>query len=150
MPFSKETTTAAWNRQDGKCAYCGKTLDPINREQTEFGAWNTHHRKPEREGGTNTLRNCVILCVNQSESCHFNIGHGGVSWDYYKPLRDSELPFLDYGIKSKYIVISQNTRRIAEPARKPTRNTKKPIRRKYHKPNTTIPRISIIRGIRGL
>jgi len=94
MSFSEDTIWRAWDRQDGHCAVCGKRLVDYNRDQGTYGAWHAHHRKPLSHDGTDSLRNCVLLCVNYPESCHFAVGHGGVSWDYYQPLSDSDLPWL--------------------------------------------------------
>ncbi|MGB2798901.1 MAG: HNH endonuclease signature motif containing protein [Dehalococcoidia bacterium] len=94
MPFSTEITDRAWDRQYGKCAYCGKRLNKKNRNEGETGAWHPHHRKPEKKGGSNKLRNCAILCINEPEKCHFKIGHGGKDWSYYSPISDSDLQYL--------------------------------------------------------
>jgi len=91
--FPSSVVQDAWSRQRGKCAKCGKQLVPANRDRGSIGAWHAHHRKPTKDGGTDTLRNCVILCINPPD-CHFNVGHGGISWDYYAPLSDWELPYL--------------------------------------------------------
>jgi hypothetical protein len=96
MPFPAGIIARAWNRQGGRCAYCGRVLTRANRDKGEYGAWHPHHRKPQVEGGTDVLRNCVILCVNPP-NCHFSIGHGGVGWMHYEPLSDSELPYLYEG-----------------------------------------------------
>lgn len=94
--FTTQVIKNAWIRQGGKCAACGKELTLDNRDRGEVGAWHAHHRKPLSEGGGNTLRNCVILCINEL-NCHFNIGHGGLSTDHYEPLSDFELPYLYSG-----------------------------------------------------
>jgi len=97
MPFPAVIVARAWNRQGSRCAYCGKALNRENRDRGMSGAWHPHHRKPESEGGTDTLRNCVILCINPP-NCHFHIGHGGMSWMHYESLSDSGLPYLYYGV----------------------------------------------------
>jgi hypothetical protein len=38
----------------------------------------------------------VILCVNPPD-CHFNIGHGGVSWVHHRTFADKDLPWLYHG-----------------------------------------------------
>jgi len=96
MEFSKEVQAEAWLRQDGRCAYCGKELVFESTQQGERGAWEPHHRKAIKYGGTNYLRNCVLLCINLPENCHLNIGHSG---DYKESpiLHDADLPYLYYG-----------------------------------------------------
>lgn len=97
MAFPLGVIQDAWDRQDGKCASCCKTLVAGNRDYGTYGAWHAHHRKPLSEGGTDTLRNCVLLCINEPENCHWNVGHGGIGWYYYAPLSDSDLPCLYAG-----------------------------------------------------
>ena len=98
MPFPNDVVRRAWVRQGGRCARCGKRLVRGNRDRGEVGAWHAHHRRPDHLGGTETLRNCVILCITPP-NCHWTIGHGGISWNHHEPLRDSELPYLYYGRK---------------------------------------------------
>lgn len=52
----------AWNRAKGKCEACGKQLVYNNRSEGERGAWEAHHIKAQKDGGTNSLSNCKILC----------------------------------------------------------------------------------------
>ena len=94
MAFPLDVIESAWDRQGGNCASCCKTLAVNNRDYGTYGAWHTHHRKPLSEGGTDTLWNCVILCINEPENCHFKVGHGKVGWFYYAPLSNSQLPCL--------------------------------------------------------
>jgi hypothetical protein len=96
MAFSRQTVDAAWSRQGGCCAHCGKSLARSNRDYGRYGAWHPHHRKPESKDGTDTLGNCVILCINEPGNCHFNVGHKG-NWANYAPLSDSDLPYLYEG-----------------------------------------------------
>ena len=143
MAFSREIIAAAWDRQGGKCAYCGKTLNFTNRDSGEFGAWHPHHRKPEYISGTDTLQNCVILCINPP-NCHFNIGHGGISWEHYKPLSDSELPYLYYSKKITVVNFWQTIRPIGVQTKKPVRKKRKSLRR-YTEPRAIMPRLSSIK-----
>ncbi len=96
MAFSQSTMYRALERQDWQCAHCGKGLVEDNRVLRKKGAWHAHHRKPVSRGGKDSLRNCVILCVNYPQSCHINIGHGGWKWAYYVHLSNNVLPYL-YG-----------------------------------------------------
>lgn len=95
MSFSKVIVAKAWVRQGGRCAYCGKQLNPNNHDRGERGGWHPHHRRPRVDNGTDTLRNCVIFCINPP-NCHLYIGHGG-NWQDREPLNDSELPHLYHG-----------------------------------------------------
>ena len=95
MPFSNLIISRAWNRQAGLCAYCGKKLTWNNYQNGDEGAWHPHHRKPESEGGSDTLDNCVVLCINEPV-CHLFIGHGG-NWAIYCELNDQDLPYLYAG-----------------------------------------------------
>lgn len=101
--FPADVVRKAWVRQGGRCAYCGKRLNSRS-------GWDTHHRKPDYLDGTETLRNCVIFC-NHSPNCHFNVGHGGVSWMHYEPLNDAELPYLYYGRSAQRRIKKRITRR---------------------------------------
>lgn len=143
MAFSKDIVVAAWNRQDGKCAYCGKTLIFKNRDLGEFAAWHPHHRKPEHIDGTDTLQNCVILCINPP-NCHFNIGHGGISWEHYQPLSDSEMPYLYCGNKITVVNFWQPVyQQVSKPVRKKGRK-----RNRYTQPRAITPSLSSIRRIK--
>ena len=58
MPFSKETTAAAWRRANGKCECerqgCGHDGDRCNEPLREK-QWHAHHITAESVGGTDTL-----------------------------------------------------------------------------------------------
>ena len=95
MAFPNVIVARAWARQGHRCAYCGKQLVASNRDRGERGSWHPHHRRPLADDGTDTLRNCVILCINLP-NCHLHIGHGG-SWQDREPLNDYELRYLYYG-----------------------------------------------------
>lgn len=94
MAFSGGTISDAWDRQEGQCAYCCKTLVWDNCDYGLRGAWHAHHRRLLSYSGTDSLRNCVILCINEPEDCHFNVGHGGVSWDHYAARSDDDFSCL--------------------------------------------------------
>ena len=102
MAFSDSVANQAWGRQGGRCAKCGKELVRSNRDHGERAAWHAHHRIPEGQGGEDTLDNCVILCINAPEDCHFNFGHGGISWDHYNRIFDRAMPFLRHGAGGKW------------------------------------------------
>ncbi|MDM8001135.1 MAG: HNH endonuclease signature motif containing protein [Dehalococcoidia bacterium] len=98
--FPLPVIEAAWRRQGGRCAGCGRWLiwSRRNREGA-VGAWESHHRVPIEHGGSSVLSNCVLLCSGVAD-CHFRRGHGGVAWTHYAPLEDSSLLFLFAGTPS--------------------------------------------------
>jgi 5-methylcytosine-specific restriction endonuclease McrA len=92
--FPEQVVRAAWRRQGGRCARCGRWLIWSHRgRDSGIGAWQSHHRIPEDQGGRTTLANCVLFCSGIG-NCHFNIGHGGVAWSHYADLDGAALPFL--------------------------------------------------------
>ncbi len=97
--FPRSVVQRAWDRQKGLCAGCGKTLVRGNQDKGQWGAWHAHHRKPRDYGGSALLRNCVLLCINEPENCHLNIGHEGNYGNYAQP-SDTELPSL-YGEETR-------------------------------------------------
>ena len=97
VDFPDEIVGAAWRRQGGRCAKCGRWLIWAHRDRDSgTGAWESHHRIPANQGGRPTLPNCVLLCSGVAD-CHFNIGHGGIAWSHYAPLGDSALLFISGG-----------------------------------------------------
>lgn len=77
MAFSNDTILAAWKRAGGKCecrrishshgARCNKTLSFGNRgKDGAWGAWEAHHITAVSSGGSDSLSNCEILCLD----CH--------------------------------------------------------------------------------
>jgi hypothetical protein len=94
--FSEDTLDKAWERQGGKCAKCGKLLVKGNTKPGQKGAWHPHHRASQDKRGTETLRNCVIFCINPEGGCHLKVGHGG-DWRKHPSLNDKELPCLYAG-----------------------------------------------------
>jgi putative FmdB family regulatory protein len=92
--FPNQIIKAAWRRQGGRCARCGRWLIwPYRDRDSGTGAWQSHRRIPEDQGGRTTLANCVLFCSGVG-NCHFNVGHGGVAWSHYAQLDDSVLLFL--------------------------------------------------------
>jgi 5-methylcytosine-specific restriction endonuclease McrA len=92
--FPEQVVRAAWRRQGGRCARCGRWLIwPYRDRDSGTGAWQSHRRIPEDQGGRTTLANCVLFCSGIG-NCHFNIGHGGVAWSHYADLDGAALPFL--------------------------------------------------------
>ena len=53
--FNKAQKTAAYERQDNKCAACGQDF--------EFGQMHGDHIKPWKDGGLTTDDNCQMLCT---------------------------------------------------------------------------------------
>ena len=92
--FPDQMVEAAWRRQGGRCARCGRWLIWSHRDRDSgTGAWQSHHRIPEDQGGRTTLANCVLFCSGVG-NCHFNVGHGGIAWSHYADLDGSALLFL--------------------------------------------------------
>jgi 5-methylcytosine-specific restriction endonuclease McrA len=97
VDFLEEVVKAAWRRQGGLCANCGRLLIWTNRDRDSgTGAWQSHHRTPRDQGGSSNVKNCVLFCSGIA-NCHFNIGHGGIGWNHYSQLEDSGLPYLRHG-----------------------------------------------------
>jgi hypothetical protein len=97
LDFPEAALRAAWRRQGGLCAQCGRLLIWASRNQDSgIGAWQSHHRIPRNQGGTSDLKNCVLFCSGAA-NCHFNTGHGGIGWHHYSPLDDSMLLYLHAG-----------------------------------------------------
>ena len=94
MEFADGVVRAAWDRQGGRCAKCGRWLIWAQRgRESMTGAWQPHHRDPgDREKG-NAVANCIIFCSGMAD-CHFNEGHGGVNWSHHASLDDLTLLFL--------------------------------------------------------
>jgi len=73
FPFSVKME--AYNRQGGKCAFCGIQLMPPRFGTAPpkgqfFG--EAHHLQPLAHGGQPTVDNCVYLCYGD----HKLLGHG--------------------------------------------------------------------------
>ena len=78
MSFSQDIIDQARRRAGGKCECtrsqcpahsgyrCNKVLDPKNSQSGM--EWHAHHTTSQDAGGTDTLQNCEILCVE----CHKN------------------------------------------------------------------------------
>jgi len=77
MAFSQTVVDAAWKRAGGKCecnrsthghsGRCEKLLSYENRgKEGTRGAWEAHHIVSVAAGGSDTLSNCEILCLD----CH--------------------------------------------------------------------------------
>ncbi len=75
--FSLATREAALARQGNQCASCGTPitwLGEAGRLDHRFGeSGQAHHMQPVRLGGTDSERNCVILC----QACHYSAHEGG-------------------------------------------------------------------------
>lgn len=95
--FPDQIVEAAWRRQGGRCAGCGRRLIWSHRDRDSgTGAWESHHRIPVDRGGSHLLANCVLFCSGAAD-CHFIMGHGGIGWTHYAPLHESVLRFLSAG-----------------------------------------------------
>ena len=77
MQFDYSAKNAAFVRQHGHCAKCGKYLNMVHEDRRGYeGAWTAHDLLPLDEGGSNKAHNCVILCITKPD-CHLNFAHGG-------------------------------------------------------------------------
>ncbi len=64
MQFDYSAKNAAFVRQHGHCAKCGKYLNMVYEDRRGYeGAWTAHDLVPLEEGGSNKAHNCVILCI---------------------------------------------------------------------------------------
>lgn len=78
MPFSEDVKLQAWKRAGGRCeckrvscghsGRCNKQLVYSNHSEGQRGAWEAHHVISESNGGSDTLSNCQVLCLD----CHKN------------------------------------------------------------------------------
>jgi hypothetical protein len=77
MGFDYSAKNAAFVRQHGRCAKCGKYLNMVYEDRRGHdGAWTAHDLVPMDEGGSSRAHNCVILCITDPD-CHLNFAHGG-------------------------------------------------------------------------
>jgi 5-methylcytosine-specific restriction endonuclease McrA len=93
VSFSKDTVSRAFKRQGGRCAYCGKKLS--NYPYSGSGSWEAHHRISVSHGGSDSLGNCVILCI-RGYNCHLNIGHSG-QWKNHVPRHEDDFKYFRDG-----------------------------------------------------
>lgn len=108
MEFADGVVKAAWDRQGGRCAKCGRWLIWAQRgRESMTGAWQPHHKNPDDKDKAKALANCIIFCSGMAD-CHFKEGHGGVNWTHHASLDDSRLLFLHAGEGA--------TEKILEPA----------------------------------
>jgi len=71
MDFSDSTIKKAFANADGECEECGEPLVYGNRQRDEDGAWHAHHKNPVSEDGSNSIRNCQILCIDCHDKVHY-------------------------------------------------------------------------------
>src|SRR5512136_1737892 len=97
MEFADGVVKAAWDRQGGRCAKCGRWLIWAQRGgESMTGAWQPHHKSPRDQEKRNTPADCIILCSGIAY-CHFKEGHGGVNHSHHSSLDDSMLLFFHAG-----------------------------------------------------
>ena len=69
--FTEETVKEAWRRAEGRCELCNKQLVYKNRDKDfEDTAWNAHHKITVADGGSASLSNCQILCLDCHKEVH--------------------------------------------------------------------------------
>jgi 5-methylcytosine-specific restriction endonuclease McrA len=75
--FLRRTQLAALDRQKHRCALCGEKISALGHAGQithSFGEGaHAHHMRHVKQGGSNALDNCVILCW----SCHYSAHEGG-------------------------------------------------------------------------
>ena len=77
MQFTHNTKNAAYVRQGGRCAKCGKYLNLLFEDKGKYqGSWTAHPLMPLEEGGSTRAYNCILLCITEPD-CHLNCAHGG-------------------------------------------------------------------------
>ncbi len=97
VEFTDEVVKAAWDRQGGRCAKCGRWLVWAQRGRDSVtGAWESHNMNRPGHEGSGELADCVILCAGIAD-CHFNEGHGGIDWTHCTCLDNSALLFFCAG-----------------------------------------------------
>ena len=60
--YTEEERMYVFKRDGGLCKLCRKQLVFSNRRKDERGAWEMGHRRADKKGGSNHLRNIVALC----------------------------------------------------------------------------------------
>ncbi|MFA5064195.1 MAG: hypothetical protein WC566_01840 [Dehalococcoidia bacterium] len=97
--FPEDIIRMAWKRQGGKCARCGKKLLTANRDKGTVGSWHPHPKCSALD--YDIADNCVLLCTDKPENCHFKVGHAEHHMLTYAMLEDWDLPFLYAGTRYK-------------------------------------------------
>lgn len=80
-----------WERQRGKCCYCGNKMDIGNGPNARRAA-TREHLKRKAEGGKSTADNIALACLE----C--NTMRGSIPWNVYKSLRNGEFREIGEGI----------------------------------------------------
>jgi len=60
--INEETRSDVFEKTNGKCQYCGKTLTYENRLRAGRAAWEVEHMRPRAKGGADHLNNLVPAC----------------------------------------------------------------------------------------
>jgi hypothetical protein len=72
--FPRDIALAAFDRQRGRCGYCGKDIYENSRQYHMNGAWNAHHANGKNDD--HRQANCICLCINRPERCHWHAHEG--------------------------------------------------------------------------
>ena len=97
MEFTDAVVKAAWDRQGGRCAKCGRWLVWAQKGRDSItGAWEPHNLNRAGHEESSELADCVVLCAGITD-CHFNEGHGGIDWSHNVCLDESALLFFCAG-----------------------------------------------------
>ena len=95
--FSLATKESALARQGNQCASCGTSitwLGEAGRLDHRYGeSGQAHHMVHVSLGGTDSERNCVILC----QACHYSAHEGGNYTHGMELGRESDFPHFRAG-----------------------------------------------------
>jgi hypothetical protein len=94
--FPDAIIKTAWERQRGKCAKCGSQLIEENQDKGNMGSWHPHPRIVSI--GYDLSDNCILLCTDPPNNCHWSLGHEKYDLRHYKPIEEWEIPYLYGGL----------------------------------------------------
>jgi 5-methylcytosine-specific restriction endonuclease McrA len=82
VEFPEDVVRAAFDRCGGQCecelkgcrhpAGCPEVFMFEDRATSNRRGWQAHHKVPVAEGGTGTLENCQILCMDCHTTVHLS------------------------------------------------------------------------------
>lgn len=80
MAFNENIKWFTYERQEGRCALCGKEIAWDNRTKGQKGAWQAHHIN--KDNIDDRPQNCVLLCINEPDNCHLEAHFCDTKGDY--------------------------------------------------------------------
>lgn len=106
--FSRPIKDAAFIRQQGKCAMCGKDL--WNWLKLTGNMWEAHHIRRDADNGASSIDNCVVLCTDDEDptnDCH--LGAHGYNYRMSFMLNTSEYKYFEFNhLTGKYRGLSDD------------------------------------------